>query len=137
MAKKTTFFTSIGDIALPILPGGNGKPGVISDMEINLATGNREATASGDSVVLNKAAGTVTTKALTTAAGAVYGITLTNDVIKAGNIILASLARGTATDGAPVISTIAVSDGSAVFSIVNAGAEALNGTLKINFAVFG
>lgn len=85
------------------------------------------ATAHGES-------GTVTSEALTTAAGATYTLTIRNGQVGANSTALASLSNGTNTQGDPDIATVTPSEFGLVVVIVNRHAsQALNGTLKVGF----
>jgi actin-like ATPase involved in cell morphogenesis len=93
------------------------------------------ATAAAGAATLNAESGVVTSEALTTAAAASYTLTITNSKIKAGDIVLASVAFGTSTTGEPAINRITPADGSVVIIVRNeAAAAALNGTIKVAFA---
>lgn len=95
------------------------------------------ATATTGAATLSKQAGVITSEALTTAAGAAYTLTLTNTQVAATSIVLASVQKGTATEGTPVVETITPAAGSVVIVIRNNHAtQALNGTIKISFVVF-
>lgn len=86
---------------------------------------------------VNTQVGQITTEALVTAAAATYTMTLTNSLIKATSIVLATVGKGTATTGEPVIQFLTPAAGSAVILVRNVSvATALNGTITINFAVF-
>jgi hypothetical protein len=102
----------------------------------NLSIDNGVATAVAGAATLNKQAGVVTTEALVTAAAGIYTLTLTNNRIKAGDMVLVSVAEGTSTTGDPTVRTVAPANGSVVIKVKNtAAAAALNGTLKVAFAV--
>lgn len=104
---------------------------------LKLDTGTKTATATAGAATLNKDAGVITTEALTTAAGATYTLTLTNSSIAAADQVFASLAGGSNSAGVPVISQVVPAAGSVDVTVHNLHAEdALNGTLKIAFAVF-
>ncbi len=102
-----------------------------------LGTGTKTATATAGAATLNKSSGVVTTESLTTAQDALYTLTLTNSEVAAASVVVASLANGTNTQGSPMIEKITPAAGSVVITVRNrhASAEALNGTLKIAFAV--
>jgi len=103
--------------------------------EVDVLAGTGTSTASA--ATINTQAGTVTTEALTTAAGSTYTMTLTNSLVTASSIVLVSVGKGTATAGEPVVQFVTPAAGSVVILIRNvAAAAALNGTIKINFAVF-
>ena len=86
---------------------------------------------------LNKASGQITTEALTTAAAAEYTLTITNSMVSATDLVMASVQNGTNTTGAPVLRTVTPSAGSLAIVVRNDHASAaLNGTLKISFVIF-
>lgn len=138
---------ALGSLAFGQLVGTNGtnKQG----QEQMLRVGGLEclansATASGGAVTLNAAGinnttcGTITTEALTTAAGSDYTLTFTNNFVASNDIIFASLLNGTNTGGAPNVRSITPATGSVVFKVRNGQSvldSALNGTLKINFFI--
>lgn len=94
------------------------------------------AAATAGAATLNSITGTVTSEALTTAAGATYTLTLTNSKIAADSVVLASVGNGTNAAGSPAITTVTVAANSVVIVIQNiAAAAAFNGTLKIGFTV--
>lgn len=94
------------------------------------------ATASSGAATLNKQTGTITSEALTTAAAGDYTLTLTNSLISATSVILCSLDNGTNTTTPIYVRLVTPGSGSATIIVRNAGAGALNGTIKIRFAVF-
>lgn len=98
---------------------------------------NNTATATAGAATSNASgSGVVTSEALTTAAGATYTLTLTNDMIAAADTVFASVALGTATTGMPAVTTVAPAAGSVVVIVQNIHASAaLNGTIKISFLV--
>jgi hypothetical protein len=99
--------------------------------------GTMTATASSGAATLNKMKGVITSEALTTAAGAVYTLTLTDSAIAAGDIVLASVKYGTSSTGTPSITQITPAAGSVVILVQNVHASAaLNGTIKVSFVVF-
>lgn len=103
---------------------------------LTLDSGTKTATASAGAATLNKNSGVITTESLTTAATAEYTLTLTNDQIAATDIVLANIVGGTNSAGAPVIRQAVPAAGSVVITVRNVhGTNALNGTLKIAFAV--
>lgn len=103
---------------------------------LTLGSGTKTAAATGGAATLNKPAGVVTSEALTTAAGAEYTLTLTNSAIAAASVVLVSFANGTNTQGTLALGRVTPGAGSATIRIRNAHAsEALNGTIKIAFAV--
>jgi hypothetical protein len=85
----------------------------------------------------NTFSGSITTEALTTAAGAVYTFTLTNSLIAAApgagvfsNIIF-DIRSGTNTVGGMVPTSSTAGAGSTVLTFTNTGTAALNGTMVI------
>lgn len=97
---------------------------------------NGTASATAGAATLNKMAGVITSEALTTAAGAVYTLTLTNSVIAAADMVFASVGDGTNTQGQPIVSNVDPAAGSVVIEVQNNHAtEALNGTITIAFMV--
>lgn len=96
------------------------------------------ATATGtggtSTATLNRAAGMITTDAITTAAAASHVLTLTNNRVAAGDMILATVNGGTNTAGFPILSAVA-SANTITFSLGNDGADAFNGNVKIAFLV--
>ena len=102
------------------------------------ATGSGTGTAAAGAVTLNNKFGRITSEALVTAAGATYTLTITNANILATDVVLGSVALGTATTGSPNINTIKAANGSLVIIVQNVHASAaLNGTIIVSFAAFG
>lgn len=101
--------------------------------------GSGTATATAGAATLANRFGVITSEALTTAQNAIYTLTITNTAVKATDLAFASVANGTNTQGTPMIEKVTPAAGSLVIRVVNkhATAEALNGTIKISFAVFG
>lgn len=100
-------------------------------------TGTKTAAATSGAATLNKNAGVITSEALTTAAGAIYTLTLTDSTIAAADQVMASVQLGTATTGMPVVTTVTPGVGSVVIVVQNIHASAaLNGTIKIAFVVY-
>jgi hypothetical protein len=97
------------------------------------------ATATGGAATLANRFGKVTSEALTTAQNAIYTLTITNTAIRATDIVLASVANGTNTQGTPVVTRVQPADGSLVILVSNlhASAQALNGTIVVSFAALG
>lgn len=103
--------------------------------QVDVTPGSATSTAAAATV--NTQSGVVTTEALTTAAAATYSFTLTNALINANSVVLVTVGKGTATTGEPAVHFVTPGAGSAVIAIRNdAAAAALNGTIKIGFAVF-
>lgn len=100
--------------------------------------GSGTATATAGAATLANRFGKVTSEALTTAAGATYTLTVTNTAMSAEDIVMASVAYGTATAGSPVVTRVTPADGSVVIIVQNVHASAaLDGTIVIAFAAFG
>lgn len=127
----------ISDLKASLVTAANGAHGEMAKVlreRIFRTMGTK--TAAAGAATLSALQGKITTEALTTAAAAAYALTLTNDQIAAGDIVLASVAYGTATAGVPVISRVTPAAGSVVIVISNeAGAAALDGTLVVSFVV--
>jgi hypothetical protein len=99
--------------------------------------GTLTATATAGAATLNKQRGTITSEALTTAAGADYTLTLTNSKITASRHVFVSLDNGTNTTAPIYVRLVTPGSGSVVIIVRNAhAASALNGTIKISFIVF-
>lgn len=110
----------------------------ISNVQYTTATIDAAtATATAGAATLNALAGKVTTEALTTAQDAVYTLTITNSTVAAADLVFASVANGTNTQGTTVIKSVKPASSSIVIVIANkhATAEALNGTLVVSFHV--
>lgn len=85
---------------------------------------------------LSKTSGKVTTGALTTAAAATHVLTLTNTKIAAGDIVLVTVGKGTATTGTPTVGDVTPGAGSVVITIQNIHASAaINGTLVVSYLI--
>lgn len=102
---------------------------------LGIRTGTASATAGA--ATLNAESGVITSEALTTAQNATYTLTLTNNKIKASDMVLCSLANGTNTQGTPIITRVTPAAGSLVVLVKNMhdAAQALNGTIKIAYVV--
>lgn len=102
---------------------------------LRLGGGTKTATAVAGAVTLNKSSGVITSEALTTAAAATYTLTITNNLVAAGDIPFASVSFGTNTTGLPEVSSVTAGAGTLVVVVRNAHASAaLNGTIKVSFA---
>lgn len=109
--------------------------GVIAS-EFQLDTGTKTATAVAGAATLNKQSGKITSEELTTAAGADYTLTLTNDGIEAADIVMASVQLGTATTGIPQVLDVTVDDGEVVIRVRNVDdTDPFDGDIVISFAV--
>lgn len=108
-------------------------------MSTIFSLGSGTATATAGAATLANRFGKITTEALTTAQNGVYTLTITNTTITAADLVLASVANGTNTQGTPIITRVQPSAGSLVILVSNAhaSAQALNGTLVVTFAALG
>lgn len=130
--------TILGALALSLLAGAAfaQSPYTLRPEALALSSGTKTAAATAGAATLSKSAGVITSEALTTAAGAVYTLTLTNTTIAAADQVFASVAFGTSTTGTPHVSRVTPGAGSVVIIIRNSDASAaLNGTIKISFLV--
>lgn len=94
------------------------------------------ATASSGAATLSKMTGVVTTESLTTAAAGSYTLTLTNTLVAATSVIMVSVQNGSNTQGQLMVGKVTPGSGSATIIIWNKhSSEALNGTIKIAFAI--
>lgn len=101
-----------------------------------LDSGTKTVAAVAGAATLNKLSGVVTSEALTTAAAAVYTLTLTNSVVAAADQVFVSVSYGTNTTGSPQVQTVTPAAGSVVVVIRNAHlSAAFNGTIKVAYAV--
>lgn len=98
---------------------------------------NNTATASAGAATLNAAgSGVITTESLSTLAGSTYTLTLTNSMIAATDIVLASVGNGSNAVGTPAVASITPGAGSVSIVVQNiSNNTALSGTLKIGFVV--
>lgn len=109
-------------------------PPPITVYGLQLDTGTKTATATAGAATLNKAAGVVTSEALTTAAAAVYTLTVTDSTIAAADQVFVSVKNGTNTAGSAQVQTVTPAAGSFVVVIRNAHVtDAFNGTIKVSF----
>ena len=94
------------------------------------------ASATAGAATSSTQSGTITSEALTTAAGSDYTLTLTNTKISATSQIFHSLDNGTNTTAGIYVRLVTPGSGSAVFIVRNNHASsALNGTIKLSFLV--
>lgn len=123
-------------LALPIAFAQPAKALDVS-LDGNVILNSGTATATAGAATLANKAGKVTSEALTTAAAAVYTLTITNSAVLAADICQASVAYGTASAGIPAISRVQPAAGSLVVTVQNiAAAAALNGTIVVAFTCF-
>lgn len=93
------------------------------------------ATGAAGSATLNAAIGVVTTEVLTAAAGATTTYTISNNQVSSASRIFVSITNGSNTTKPVYATNVAPGAGSFTVDLVNAGAGALNGTIKITFWV--
>lgn len=93
-------------------------------------------TDAGAGVTIDKMAGSVTSQALTTAAGSKDTITVTNSLAASSSHILCSVVGGTYTTGIPYVTITNRTAGSFVININNTHpSAALNGTVIVQFQI--
>lgn len=118
----------------------DGRPVERDVSPMRIGTGGltaKSATASSGAATLNKQSGVITSEALTTAAGADYTLTLTNNDVFASDIAFASVQFGTSTTGDPGVLAVTPSLGQLKVVVRNHHASAaLNGTIKISYLLF-
>lgn len=94
-------------------------------------------TSTSGAATVDTQTGTITTEALTTAAGATYSFTLTNKLIATDSHIAVTVGKGTATTGTMTVTWITPSTGSCVIIFQNIHASAaVNGTITISYVIF-
>ena len=136
MAWGTNFHSLYGKIFGIIDPGSATKRAAFVDGALTLGAGTKTATASSGAATLNKPSGVITSEAITTAAGAVYTLTLTNTCVAAADIVLATVDLGAGTGGTPTIASVTPAAGSVVIKVQNIHASAaFNAAIKIRFVV--
>lgn len=132
--------TSLGDVVLnstAIAAMLVAAPAALTVSSLEVDTGTKTASATTGAATLNKNSGQITSESLTTAAGAVYTLTLTDSNILATDLVLASVQYGTSTTGSPAITRVTPAAGSVVILVQNVHASAaLNGTIIISFVRF-
>jgi hypothetical protein len=92
-------------------------------------------TAASGAVTVNSQSGLITSESLTTATQGIYTLTVTNNRIGTNSSLSIDTYLGTATNGSPVISSIAVTAGQAVITVQNLAGASLNGTIVFPFWV--
>jgi hypothetical protein len=110
-------------------------PADLTVQGLRLGTGTKAAAATSGAATLSKPSGVITSEALTTAAAGTYVLTLTNTLVAATDIVLASVSMGTSTTGLPDITSVKLAAGSVVITVQNAGVAVFNGTLRIAFVL--
>lgn len=103
------------------------------------STNSGTATATAGAATLANRFGKVTSEALTTAQNAIYTLTITNTIIRTTDLVMASVANGTNTQGTPVVTRVQPGNGTLTILVSNlhASAQALNGTIVVSFAALG
>jgi hypothetical protein len=140
-------FLALAGVAAAVQPGTRGTEKSLQESGFRSAVliqKNNTATASAGAATLNAAgSGVITTESLTTSVGSDYTLTLTNNMIEAGDVVVAMVGNGTNTGGAARVQTVAPAAGSVVIGIINnptgtGGANTVspfNGTLAVRFVV--
>lgn len=101
----------------------------------NLLLGCGTATGTSNASTLANKCGVITTESVTTAAGVAYTETITDTVVAATDICLAS--ASTAGTGTPAVARVTPAAGSLVILVANIHASAaFNNTLLITFVCF-
>lgn len=103
---------------------------------VRLGEGTKTATATAGAATLNQPSGKVTSEAITTAAGAVYTLTLTNSVIEAADQVYASVSLGAGTGGTAAVCQVKPAAGSCTIAVQNVhGSAAFNAAIVISYFV--
>ena len=121
------------------LPDDSGTVALLADPVSGALSGGKagtilQATSKSTGVILNKACGTITLHNSALADDTVASFTLTNSVIAATDVVLASISNG-ATAGAYTLVVDEVDAGTCRFSLKNVSGSSLSETVKINFIV--
>jgi hypothetical protein len=104
--------------------------------QIVLGEGTKTASATTGAATLHQPSGVITTESLTTAAAGTYTLTITNNKVKATDIVQATVSNPAASAGAPVLISATPADGSLVVVIKNVHASAaFNNTLAVMFSI--
>lgn len=91
------------------------------------------ASATAGAATLAGMAGSVTSEALSTAAGATYTLTITNTAMTAATAVQAVAYSKSNTTPGFYVSSITPASGSLVIVVTNGGTAALNGTIIVSF----
>ncbi len=103
-----------------------------------ITTDSGTAAATAGAATLNKQSGSITSEALTTAAGSDYVLTLTNSVVAATDRVLVSVDNGTNTTEGLAVNRVTPGAGTCTIHVRNTHASAaLNGTIVVNFLAVG
>lgn len=117
-------------------PIGGTTPAAVTTNALHVDTGTKTATATSGAATLNKMAGVITSESITTAAGSLYTLTVTDSDAAAADQIFASVQNGSNTQGTPCVTTVASAAGSFVVIVKNIHAtQAFNGTILVSFAI--
>ncbi len=84
---------------------------------------------------VNTQAGIVTTDALTTAAGASQAVTITNNKVSAGDVVVVTRTGGTSTTGTLEINAVCTANTLTITLTNRHAAAAFNGTMILSFIV--
>jgi hypothetical protein len=87
-------------------------------------------------VTLNTTCGQITTDTTSLAAAAEAVMVVTNDKVKAKDVVVVAIASG-GVGGVPMAGVTAVADGSFTITYTNTGGVAETGALVINFIILG
>jgi len=99
------------------------------------ATGSTVSATAG-AATLNAQCGVVTSESITTAAGATYTLTLTNNRVTTGTVAAVNLYNGTNTGGTLSVVSIAPTANTLTIIVKNTHATtAFNGTIKFSYCV--
>lgn len=94
------------------------------------------ATASSGAATCHHVTCQITSESLSTAAGALYTLTVTDKVVQSDSVVIATVNFGTASTGIPEIAHITPTAGQVVINVKNGHASAaFNGTIVISFVV--
>lgn len=109
--------------------------------ELHVAAGGKlsvdvgAATMSSNAATLSQIAGKVTSEALTTAAGSAQDLVLTNTLVAAADLVVATINGGTNTNGSVEVKAVPTAN-TITFTLTNRHASAaFNGTFVIGFVV--
>lgn len=129
---QPTIAPSGDDTNINLLLSGKGT-GVA---RFNASSGTATGTGGTSTVTINAQMGTITTDAITTAAGATHVITLTNSAINTSSRMFAT-ANASGSAGMPVVTSVVPASGSATITIQNIHASsAFNAAIKVYYIAF-
>jgi hypothetical protein len=114
---------------VPLFENRNGK------LSSDIVADKSSATATAGAATCHANQGIITSESLTTAAGAVYTLTLTNRLINSGSSIFCIADAGSST-GSPCVINATAGSGTATIKVQNVhSATAFNAAIKIHFRV--